>query len=68
MISGIVNKLMSSCLENRYHRTSMKDSKFNEVSSTWEHVKHGAPQNMVFGPLLFLIYINGFSSIISKKS
>jgi hypothetical protein len=65
-ISGIVNKLMRSYLENRYQRISLKDSNFNKVHSKREHVKHGAPQGSELGPLLFLIYINDFSSITSK--
>jgi len=40
----------------------MKDSKFNKLSSTWEHVKHGVRQ----GSVLFLIYINDFPQTINK--
>jgi len=65
-ITGIVNKLMRSFLENRYQRISLNDTKINKVYSKWEHIKHGVPQGSVFGPLFFLIYINDFSSIIGK--
>jgi len=56
-ISGITNKLMESYLENRYQRVSVNNSKPNKLSSKWVHVKHGVPQGLILGPLLFLIYI-----------
>jgi hypothetical protein len=44
-ISGIVNKLMKSYLNNRYQRTAIKDNISNKLSSELELVKHGIPHS-----------------------
>ena len=45
--------LINSFLNNRHQRVVL-----NDQLSKWSHIKAGAPQGSILGPLLFLVYIN----------
>ena len=57
-IRGEAYNCTKSYLSNRYQFVSM-----NGESSSLSEIKYGMPQGSIFGPLLFIIYINGISNI-----
>ena len=52
-IGGDVNRWITEWLLGRVHRVII-----NGTSSGWSPIKSGGPQGSVFGPILFVIYIN----------
>ena len=55
-----VKELLFSFLANRRQKV-----KLNGVFPDFEILNHGVPQGTVLGPLIFLLYVNDFSSNIS---
>ena len=62
-VSGKAN-LIKSYLQDRYQRVLIYHYS-RKYHSKWESVTDGVPQGSIFGPLLFLLYINDIPNVVS---
>jgi len=68
-IIGRGKELFQSYIKGRYQRILI-DNKANRNTavSYWAMIKYGVPQGSLFGPTLFLLYINDLPAVMNKKT
>jgi hypothetical protein len=53
----------------RHQKVLIDNIKANDnLSSSWEQIKDGIPQDFILGPFFFLLYINNLPKIAAKDT